>query len=203
MNQLFSIGMICLGITVLTVVGCGDSTPTVPPTPVSYIDVNMRDILHLVESNKVAAENEYKGKYIRLTGVVTNIGENDVELIPVGSDEFQMSGAECKVSEGEKDKILNLRKGQTLTVKGQVSGISTFMIKTIDIKKCVFDGNEAISVPISNDIYTGCAGLKALIPRIKTDAGGVAGLNVVVNLGDEGTCNDTIERFNRPEMLKN
>jgi hypothetical protein len=196
------VGYMLVLIMILTIFACGETQPAVPPTPISYSDADLRNILNLIESNKMAAENQYKDTYIRLSGEIREIGENDIDLIPFGSDEFQMSGADCDLADSEKSKVLNLRKGQTITVKGKVSGISTFMIKTIDIEECLLGGGGAAPVAISTDAYVGCKGLEALIPRIKTDAGGVSGLNIVVNLGDESTCNDTIGKFNKPEMLK-
>ena len=41
----------------------GEMIPTATATPAPIIDANLRTILDLYESNKVAAESEYKSKF--------------------------------------------------------------------------------------------------------------------------------------------
>ena len=126
-------------VMTITMFACGEPQPNIPPTPISYADEDLRSILNLMESNKIAAESQYEDKYIRLSGRISEIGENEIDLIPAASDMFQMSGAECKLADSEKAKVVNLRKDQLVTVKGKVSGFSTFMINTVNLKKCLLE----------------------------------------------------------------
>jgi len=133
-----------IGVVASSSSGGGDTVPTGPPTPVVVIDANLRDMLELVESNEVAAKAEYKGKWVEFSGVISEgaIEEDKFDLIPTNSDTFQMSGAECKLTFEELGKVIGLRAGQTVTVKGQVKDISTFMITTFEIDKCqILSGN--------------------------------------------------------------
>ena len=131
-----------LSLILMSGIACGETGPTVPPTPVVVIDANLRNMLDLVESNKVAAEAEYKGKWVKFSGKISEIKEDKFDLIPANSDMFQMSGAECKLTKEEQSKIVGLRADQTVTVKGQVKDISTFMLTTFKIDKCqILSGN--------------------------------------------------------------
>ena len=125
-------------------IACEETGPTVPPTPVVVIDANLRTMLDLVESNEVAAKAEYKGKWVEFTGIISEgaIEEDKFDLIPTNSDMFQMSGAECKLTKEEQSKVIGLRAGQTVTVKGQVKDISTFLTTEFKIDKCqILSGN--------------------------------------------------------------
>jgi len=117
-------------------VACGEAGPTVPPTPVVVMDADLRDMLDLVESNKVAAEATYKGRWVEFSGKISEIKKDKFDLIPLYSDMFQASGAECRLTDEEQSKVIGLRTDQTVTVKGQVKDISTFMITMFKIDKC-------------------------------------------------------------------
>jgi hypothetical protein len=77
-------------------------------------------MLNLAESNEVAAKAEYIGKWIKISGKITEIEEGKFDLIPIISDMFQMSGAECELTEEEQSKVVGLRADQEVTVTGQV-----------------------------------------------------------------------------------
>ena len=117
-------------------IACAETGPTVPPTPIVVIDANLRSMLSLVESNKLAAEATYKGKWVEFSGKIGEIKEDKFDLIPTDSDVFQMSGAECQLTKEEQSKVIGLRADQRVTVKGQVKDISTFMLTTFKIDKC-------------------------------------------------------------------
>ena len=106
------------------------------PTPEPVMEGDLGVMLDLVASNKVAAEAEYKGKWVEFSGKISEIKEDKFNLIPTNSDMFQMSGAECKLTKEEQSKVIGLRADQTVTVKGQVKDISTFMTTTFKIDKC-------------------------------------------------------------------
>jgi len=134
-----------LSLILMTAIACEEAGPPKPtPTPVVFQDVNLRSMLDLVEGNKVAAEAKYEGRWVKFRGNIkdASIKEDKFELIPTASDMFQMSGAECKLTDEEQSKVTGLRSGQLVTVKGQVKSISTFMYTSFKIEKCqILSGN--------------------------------------------------------------
>ena len=50
--------------------------------------------------------------------------------------------------------------------------------------------------------YEGCDGLEDLIPKLKSIGGSSLGYYQIVQFGDNAMCNDTIEKLNKPELLK-
>ena len=142
MERIKYLPLFVLSLILMSGIACGETGPTVPPTPVVVIDASLRGMLDLVESNEVAAEAEYKGKWVKFSGKISEIKEDKFDLIPTASDMFQMSGAECKLTKEEQSKVVGLRADQTVTVKGQVKNISTFMFTTFEIDKCqILSGN--------------------------------------------------------------
>jgi len=133
-----------LSLILMTAIACEEAGPKPTPTPVVVLDVSLRSMLDLVEGNKVAAEAKYEGRWVKFRGNIkdASIKEDKFELIPTASDMFQMSGAECKLTDEEQSKVTGLRSGQLVTVKGQVKSISTFMYTSFKIEKCqILSGN--------------------------------------------------------------
>jgi len=129
----------------MTAIACEEAGPPKPtPTPVVFQDVNLRSMLDLVEGNKVAAESKYKGMWVKFNGIIVDesIKENKFDIIPTDSDTFQMSGAECKLTDEEKSKVIGLRSGQKVTVQGQIKSIGTAFVTSYKIEKCqILSGN--------------------------------------------------------------
>ena len=109
--------------------------PTTAPVPTS---VSLREILDLRDANEVAADSKYIGMYMSMEGVLNEIHEKDIYIIPIGSDEFQMAGAECKFDETQLPDLVELRKGQTVTLVGTIKDINDFMFNKIEVKPCQF-----------------------------------------------------------------
>ncbi len=93
-------------------------------------------MLELLESNEVAAEAEYKGKLIRATGLVDDIERGQFRLLPLDSDELQASGMECALVKEQHPMILDLRKGDEVTISGRHRGFTGGSINTAKIGDC-------------------------------------------------------------------
>jgi hypothetical protein len=124
---------VAIVLATFSAVACATAEPTPLPNPTN---VDLRAILDLRESNEVAADAQYIGMYVRMEGIVSEIHEKDISIIPFGSDGFQMSGAKCKLDESQLTKIVTLRKDQPIAIVGLIKGISDFMITTIELKPC-------------------------------------------------------------------
>lgn len=83
------------------------------------------------DTNQVAAENKWKGKLVQFSAEVTNITDSGLSFTNVASKQFSMAQISCKVT--DKQQLLPLKNGQTVTVKGVV-GSQT--IGVIDVSNC-------------------------------------------------------------------
>jgi len=83
------------------------------------------------DANQVAAENKWKGKLVQFSAEVTNITDTGLSFSKVASKEFSMAQISCRVT--DKQQLLSLKNGQTVTVKGVV-GCQT--IGVIDVSEC-------------------------------------------------------------------
>lgn len=78
------------------------------------------------EQNEVAADNKYKGKTIRISGRINDIGKDIMDQIYIT---FKMPGqweirtVQCFFSDAHSQEIGNLRKGQDITIQGTVNGL--------------------------------------------------------------------------------
>jgi hypothetical protein len=75
------------------------------------------------EANEVAADAKYKGKIVIVSGIIRSIGKDIVDqaYIVIGGGGF-LDGVQCMFTASENNSVAGLAKGQSVTVKGQVSG---------------------------------------------------------------------------------
>ena|SRR3989304_6190320 len=83
------------------------------------------------DANQVAAENKWKGKLVQFSAEVTNITDTGLSFSNVASKQFSMAQISCRVT--DKQQLLSLKNGQTVTVKGVVGGQT---IGVIDVSNC-------------------------------------------------------------------
>lgn len=83
------------------------------------------------DSNQVAAENKWKGKLVQFSAEITNITDTGLSFSKVASKQFSMAQISCRVT--DKQQLLSLKNGQTVTVKGVVGGQT---IGVIDVSDC-------------------------------------------------------------------
>lgn len=109
--------------------------PTAELEPVS---VDLREILDLRDANEIAADSKYIGMYVTMEGEINRIQEKDITIIPLNSDEFQMAGAKCSFDGSQAAELIQLRKGNKITIVGTIKDIDDFMYNQLDVKPCVF-----------------------------------------------------------------
>lgn len=136
------IGLIVIGV----IAGAGKSGNTTP-TPGSNNaatqkqeeqapakepkQVEAAEIADDFDGNQVAAESKWNGKYVQFTAVVSNITDSGLSFTNVGSKQFSLTQISCRVS--DKQSLLSLKNGESVTVKGTI-GKQT--IGVIDMTDC-------------------------------------------------------------------
>jgi hypothetical protein len=91
------------------------STPTPAPTV-----VDTKAFADEFNANQVAAENKYKGKSVQLTATITNITDSGLSFQNVSSKEFDLTQIACNTT--DKNQLVSVKNGQSVTVVGKVSG---------------------------------------------------------------------------------
>lgn len=84
------------------------------------------------DANQVAAEAKWKDKLVEFSSEITNITDSGLSFGKVSSKEFSMTQISCRTN--NKDQLLSVKNGETVTVKGIVGGQT---IGVIDVKDCV------------------------------------------------------------------
>src|SRR3990167_3549461 len=83
------------------------------------------------DANQVAAESKWKGQLVQFSAEINNITDSGLSFSNVASKEFSMAQISCKIT--DKQQLLSLKNGQTVTVKGVVGNQT---IGVIDISDC-------------------------------------------------------------------
>jgi hypothetical protein len=92
-----------------------------PPAPT--LNLRAAEMLKAYENNKLQAEQTYKGKRVRIKGVVGSIGSDilDQPYVTVGTGaSFEVTQLQCMFSKEQSGQLAKLNKGQAITVEGTV-----------------------------------------------------------------------------------
>ncbi|HRN69907.1 MAG TPA: hypothetical protein PLS49_01870 [Candidatus Woesebacteria bacterium] len=100
------------------------------PTPTPMV-IEARTLADAFDANQVAAENEWQDKFVQFTAEISNITDSGLSFTNVATKEFSLTQISCKVK--DKDQLLPLTNGQTVTVQGI---IGNQMIGVIEVKDC-------------------------------------------------------------------
>ena len=117
------------------------AVPTRPPEPTpipeQVMEVDLGEVIALVDSNNVAGDAKYKGKLVKLSGLISEIEADYVLIQALDRDEyFEMNAAKCKLHKEERSKVIALREDQELEVTGRIDGFGTSFGIQVKIKDC-------------------------------------------------------------------
>lgn len=101
------------------------------PTPREVVKVTARELADAFDDNQVAAETNWGGKYVEFSAKISNITDTGLSFTSVASKDFSLAQISCKIK--DKQQVLSLKNGQTVTVRGIV-GKQT--IGVIDLSDC-------------------------------------------------------------------
>ena len=89
------------------------------------ITVSAVDLIKEYANNEVKADQMYKGKVARITGIVDGIdsdmSDDAVVRLSDGS-EFSITNVHCYIKSSDKEKAATLAKGQNVTIIGKLNG---------------------------------------------------------------------------------
>ncbi|MBE7044646.1 MAG: hypothetical protein E7397_03885 [Ruminococcaceae bacterium] len=117
-------------------------TPTEAPTEaptIEYTAYSVSQLLDDLESNALSAEKKYDGQYVELTGKI-NVIDSDgdyISLVPSNSD-FSIISVQCYIKNEEQlNKVLELSKGDTITLRGKIKSVGEILGYSLDIDNII------------------------------------------------------------------
>lgn len=102
---------------------------------IEYTPVSVSEMVKDIEGNAMKAQEKYKGNYFEITGRVGNI-DSDGKYIGLESedDSFNLVNVQCFIkSDDQKSKIMEMSKGDNITVRGKCKDVGEIMGYSIDI----------------------------------------------------------------------
>lgn len=98
----------------------------------TYIEISAHDLFAAFEENEIAAEQQYKGKLVKVTGIVSDINSDGFlssanVLLDADSPSF-IGSVQCNFNSKNQGSLANIEKGQSVTIIGTCDGLSTFNV---------------------------------------------------------------------------
>lgn len=106
------------------------------PTPIEYTAVSVNDMMSDLDSNAMGASDKYKGKYLEITGKLSNIDAAGKYIDLMADGDFEIIGVQCYIkSDDQKAKIASMSKGDTVTLKGKCTDVGEVLGYSLDIEE--------------------------------------------------------------------
>lgn len=103
-------------------------------TPIEYTAVSVNDMMSDLDSNAMGASDKYKGKYLEITGKLTNIDAAGKYIDLMADGDFEIVGVQCYIkNDDQKAKIASMSKGDTVTLKGKCTDVGEVLGYSFDI----------------------------------------------------------------------
>lgn len=112
--------------------------PTTAPTEEPVIEITPSELYNAYEENEVAADNQYKGKLVRITGTIDNIGKDILDEVYITIEAGNtFDSIQCYFENEEQiEKVATLKSGEEITLVGECTGltITTVMMHSCEIE---------------------------------------------------------------------
>ena len=122
-----------------TVENASQETEEVPQetevVEIVYTPCKVDEMMDMLKENALKAEKTYQDQYLEITGRLSVIDSdgNYISLYPL-NDEWTFTGVQCFIQNEEQlNKVLEMRIGDTVTLKGKIKSIGEVIGYTMDI----------------------------------------------------------------------
>lgn len=122
----FRVMKLVIPILLLVILGCSQ-TNTAPKTPDGPpIAVKAADLTKAYDANELAADGQYKGKLLEVSGTISNISETfgSIQVDLEGHEKNGIVSVKCVFNEDQKQSVAVLRKGAQTTLIGKGDGMT-------------------------------------------------------------------------------
>ncbi len=109
-----------------------DDAPSIDSGTEPVLSVNSKTLYKDYSNNEIAADDKYKGKIIQVNGTIRDIGNDimDDAYVTLIGDEF-FGDIQCYFN--DKSNVVDLKKGQRITVVGYCDGLFINVL----LKNCI------------------------------------------------------------------
>ncbi len=110
------------------------STEKKEAAPIEYTTVSVNDMMSDLDSNAMGASDKYKGKYLEITGKLSNIDAAGKYIDLMADGDFEIIGVQCYIkNDDQKAQIASMSKGDTITLKGKCTDVGEVLGYSLDI----------------------------------------------------------------------
>jgi tRNA_anti-like len=98
------------------------------------------------QANEVAADAQYKGKIVLITGIVDTIGKDITDRMYVSlksGGEYSIFGVQCFFAKAHESELAQLQKGEFVAMKGKCDG----KFGNVLLKGCVLAPSTSTGAP--------------------------------------------------------
>jgi hypothetical protein len=106
--------------------GSSSSAADASAAPV-FVEVSAAALYKDFEDNQVSADAKWKGKPVKVSGVVTGIGKDVLGTayvsLAVSDNEYDIKCVQCFFDDSKDDKLATLKKGQAVKINGECESL--------------------------------------------------------------------------------
>ena len=124
-------------VLVAALLACKGGSGSSGSSKAAEVSVPVQQLLLEYKANEVAADQKYKGKRVRTTGIVDEIKKDflDSIYVTIGTGaEFEIPSVQCYFDKSLANKAAALTKGQTISVDCDCDGL----MLNVQMKNCAF-----------------------------------------------------------------
>lgn len=103
---------------------------------IEYVKTDLKTMLDELDENALKAERTYQDKYVEVVGEIANFDSDGsyISIEPVNADDWSFETVLCKIKNDDQlDFLLQKKKGDKVTIKGQIVSIGEILGYTIKI----------------------------------------------------------------------
>ena len=102
---------------------------------IEYTEITVDELYDALEKNAVNASDAYKGGYYAVTGKLSNIdASGDYISLTEMNDEYSFNSMNCYIKSDEQlERVKQLSKGDTVTVRGKIKDVGEILGYSLDI----------------------------------------------------------------------
>ncbi len=116
----------------------GSSTIATTEAPIM---ISAKSLIKAYQENEINASNKYKGKYLKVTGYVDDIGQSDNLFMSDSyyiyiddGDRYSFNDIRCSLNDESVEKAADFKPGDKIEIIGRCEG---FSITSIDMYDCI------------------------------------------------------------------
>lgn len=102
---------------------------------IEYETVSVQELEDELKANALRASEDYKGKYVELTGLFSNIDASGQYIgLKASSDDYTFINIQCYIkNDDQKTRAMEFNTGEEVTLKGKITDVGEIMGYSIDI----------------------------------------------------------------------